>query len=338
MLKRFLLASLMPLLMCGVLTFGVSSAAVAADELSARDAVIFTVEKAMAEKYYDYKKRRIIRVYVNDFTSTLQDNGLLKAYFHKGVVDSLEAANQFVLGDFDQTGVDCLLSMSFTELGGQFIKVDAEIMDAQSGQVVANVSKTLPPSAFDEEAFAAFKVDYARQMQAANKIGSTRLVVFVDSSGKSADEYEVRTSTYSSTSSTAGQYDNTYDDSQNYSAVGSSDYNRQSAYQGTHEFKEKIGRTSLYPTDIMIYVNNRSYKPNSEGIAFDQLTEPGTYKVNVKFRKAIWDGVRKTEVKGRSFSRTFNVDLAKNESARLNVGIQLQGDEADVTVSKHKMN
>ncbi len=335
-----MLKALSTLLLSAALTLVLlvgGSPLLAAEPASNRDEVIFILEKAIASQYYDYQKRRVIRVFVNDFTSTLQDNGLLRDYFHSGVVASLEQANQFVLGDFDTVGADCLLSLSLQSLGKQFIKIDGEVMDARSGQVVASVSKTYPSDSFAEPALQAFRQEHAQRMLTASQIGSTRLVVYVNSSGKSADEYAVVTSTYSSASNTTGQYGATYEDTQNYAATDSGDYSRQSNTVANLELKQKIGRTSIYPTDIKVFINNRPYKPNSQGIAFDQLVEPGPYEVNVQFRKAIWDGVRNNEVKGRSFSRTFRLDMAKDASLRFDLGIKLHGDEAEISGVTRRM-
>ena len=330
MLKRITIVLLISIISFVVTTGVCYSTALAEKQTSNRDEVIFTLEKAIASKYYDFKKRRVIRVYLNDFTSSVDDNGLLKDYFYDGISTSLEEANQFVLGDFDQIGVDCLVGMSLQSLGKKFIKIDAEVMDGQSGQVVATVSKTYPKATFYDQQFADFRADHELRMEQARQIGQTRLVVFVDSSGNSMDEFDVSTSTYSSSYGRTAKYDGQYEDSDNYSASGTGDYQSKSNYQSTYEHKEKIGRSSVYPTDIMIYINNRPYQPNSEGIAFDQLVEPGSYQVIVKFRKAFWDGVRKNEVKGRSFTRKFRVDMTKDDYTRFDIGIQLKGDDAKV--------
>jgi len=242
----------------------------------------------------------------------------------------VEEGNQYVIGDFDQIGVDCLVSMSLQSLGKKFIKIDAEVMDGQSGEVVVTISKTYPKASFYDQQFADYRADHELQIQQAQQIGQTRLVVFVDSSGNSMDEFEVYTSTYTGSSGTNAQYGGQYEDSEDYSATGNSDYQSRSNYQSTYESKQKIGLSSIYPTDIMVYVNNRPFQPNSEGIAFDQLIEPGSYQVIVKFRKAFWDGVRKNEVKGRSFTRKFRVDVAKDDHTRFDIGIKLMGDDAKV--------
>lgn len=314
------------------------SQARAEEEKTVREELIFQVEKAIASKYYDYKKRRIIRVYLNDFTSTLQDNGLLKDYFFDGVSASLQQGNQFVLGDFDEVGVDCLLGMSFQNLGKQFVKIDAEIMDGRTGRTVANVSETYPLTAFSEPAFAEFKESHALDRQTARAMGNTRLVVRVDSSGKSVDEYEVYTSTYTSTTNSVGQIGSAYDNSDDYSSNRDTDYNNQTNHTGQYQYKEKVGRSSIYPTDIEVFINNRPFQPNSEGIAFDQLVKPGSFKVTVKFRKAFWDGVRRNEVKGRSFSKSFQLDLQKDEKARFDIAIKLNGDDAQIAAVKRKVN
>ena len=316
----------------------VCSQARAEEEKTIREEVIFQVEKAIASKYYDYKKRRIIRVYLNDFTSTLQDNGLLKDYFFEGVSASLEQGNQFVLGDFDEVGVDCLLGMSFQNLGKKFVKIDADIMDGKTGREVATVSETYPLTAFNEPAFVAFRENHVLDRQAALKMGKTRLVVRVDSSGKSVDEYEVYTSTYSSTTNSVGQVGSAYDNSEDYSSNRNTDYNSQTNHTGQYQYKEKVGRSSIYPTDIEVFINNRPFSPNSEVIAFDQLVQPGPYKVTVKFRKAFWDGVRKNEVKGRSFTKSFQLEMQKDEKARFDIAIKLAGDDAKIAAVKRKIN
>ncbi len=330
MLNRIFTFLLTTIISFAVITSVFCGNAAAEEKKSNRDEVIFTLEKAIATKYYDFKKRRIIRVYLNDFTSTVDDNGLLKDFFYDGVATSLEDGNQFVIGDFGKVGVDCLVGMSLHSLGKKFIKIDAEVMDGQSGQVVATVSKTYPKASFYDQQFADFRTDYELRVQQAQQIGQTRLVVFVDSSGNSMDEFNVRTSTYSGSSGTTAQYGGQYENSNDYSSSGTGDYKSKSNYQSTYESKEKIGRSSVYPTDIAIYINNRPYQPNSEGIAFDQLVEPGSYQVIVKFRKAFWDGVRKNEVKGRSFTRKFRVDMAKDDYTRFDIGIKLMGDDAKV--------
>lgn len=304
--------------------------AYAADEHTNRDEVLFALEKAIASEYYNFKSKRVIRVYLNDFTNTLPDEGLLKDYFYEGALASLEKGNQFLIGDFSDVGVDCLVNMSFNKLGDKFVKIDAEVTDAQSGRAVANISKTYTLTSFDQQALADFSIKRELTMKESNAIGKTRLVIFVETSGKSIDEYKVRTSTYKSQSNTTANLGTRYEDSDAYSADINSDYNRKSDYTGTYEYKEKIGKNAIYPADIVVYVNNTPYTPATDGIAFDQVVPPGTYSINVKFRKASWDAANRIQLKGRSFSKQFKLDLKKDDYKNFEIFIKMNGNNPDV--------
>ncbi|MDH3999208.1 MAG: hypothetical protein OET90_10270 [Desulfuromonadales bacterium] len=340
MLKRvvFVVGVLVCFLCSALLTesfFG--SVADAAEQKDSRDEIIHTLKKTLSTEYYDYKTRRIIRVYLDEFTNTIQDEGLIKSYFREGISEFLVDANQFVLGDFDEVGADCLLTMSFDKLGKKFVKITADVTDAQSGRTVASISKSYPEEMFQEESFAAFSKKYKKALAEAKKTGNTRLVIRVNTSGQTVDQYDVNTSTYTSSRSSQGQGEGSYSNSRDYSASAKGSYSTDSSRVSTYETKTKIGRSSKYPTDIVIYVNNRPHKANSRGVAFDQMITPGTYKITVKCRKAFWDGVQEVEFKGEEYSKSFKMKVKKDEQIDFNVGIKLKDKGAVISAKKRKL-
>ncbi|PLX75384.1 MAG: hypothetical protein C0614_11105 [Desulfuromonas sp.] len=289
--------------------------------LSAADEVFISLKKAISNHYYVNQKLKVTRVYMNEFSSSLDDEGLLKNYLSQHIRENIEGANQLTLGDFATTGVDCILDLGLENIGRNMVKITSSIIDNSSGRTVANYSKVYPESVFSTDDVRVFANRFNAEMNRRQEYGNTRLMVLVDTKGKGFDDYEVHQSTYSSNYSGGGNANLQYSDSDNYSADASGDYGYSGQRSSTYTSKTKLGRILVYPTDVEVHVDGRPYQVNSEGLAFDQLVKPGQHKVFVTFREGSWDGTTNTEYKGKRYSKSFMVDMRKDQTLRFELAL-----------------
>lgn len=289
--------------------------------LSAADEVFISIKKAISNQYYVLQNLKVTRVYLNEFSSSLDDNGLLKNYLYQHIRENIESANQLTLGDFSGTGADCVLDLGLEKIGRNLIKVSSSIIDNNSGKTVANYAKVYPETAFMTDDVRVFANRFNAELNQRLAYGRTRLLVMVDTKGKGFDEYQVNESTYRSNYSAAGSGAVQYSNSDNYSADATGDYGYAGEQTSTYTSKTKLGRHMVYPTDIEIHVDGRPYGINSEGLAFDQLVKPGQHKVLVTFREGSWDGINRTEFKGKRYSKSFVLDLKKDQALRFDLAI-----------------
>lgn len=307
------------------------------DSLSAVDQIFISIKRAISNHYYVNRKLKVTRVYLNDFSSNINDDGLLKSYLEQYIRENIEGANQLAIGDFSGIGVDCLLDLGIEEIGNNLVNISASVMDSDSGKVVSRYSRVFPKAAFMTDDLRVFANHYDAERRLRQEYGNTRLLVFVDTRGKGFDEYEVNEMKFSSQYSGSGSGNLQYSNSENQSADVSGDYGYAGQQTSTMTSKTKLGRHMVYPTDIEVHVDGRPFTINSEGLAFDQMVKPGPHKVFITFREGSWDGVSRTELKGKRFSKAFMLDLAKDRTLRFDIAIGFENKQPSIESAHRDM-
>ena len=301
--------------------------------LSAADELFLAIKKAIANHYYVNKDIKKTRVYVNEFSSSLDDDGLLKNYIHRHVLQHIETANQLTLGDFLNTGADCILSLNIENLGRRLVKVSVDVKDYRSGKTIAQYSNAYPKDSFYNEDFDKFKTTYINELKKKQLSGNTRLVVALEILSKSSGSRRVKEIGISGSS--RGSYSGSY-------GSGSFDSKSNSNFDAKITSQVKTIKDFIYPTEVVFIINGRPYVPDGEGIVFDNYITPGKHTIKLTFRSATWNGSNATEIKGKRHEKFFSIELKKDRATLFDVALELSGKNAryevalkDVTVDEN---
>ena len=293
---------------------------------------LFTlVSKPIATKYYDYKQKPLVRVFLGQFSSDIDDGGLVKSYMGYYLEDNFRNASQFKLADMLDDSVDCYIEGNIQSINKDKFRAIFEVYDNKSGRKVSNISKIYDYSQLEGPSYAVFKTKYTINADAKKKIGNTRMLIAINASGKSLDMYETTyKSTYRSSSEYSGSATGSYSDSDEYSANMNVDAQGKGSNQSEYAVQEKTGRVGAYPSEVQVFVNGKFYKPNSYGVAYDQNIYPGKYDIIVSFRETFWDSARSSEIKGKKHEKKFQVEVTKDKLTTINLTVAYDGKAAKI--------
>lgn len=275
------------------------------------------LEKFLADNYYDYIKRPVVKVFLGHFGSNLIDEPYLDEYIKECIKQELVSAHQFdIITDPDEV-YDCKIEMHIIDEKQNQPSIVLLIHDARLDAVVQAKTYQLSLPSIKTEEYFIYNNQYAQQVREAEerkKKEMAFLTIQAVSEGQSFELFDHETD---------ASYYHYYPDEDG-------GYHSESIYTDPGE-----SYSSYYPADITLNIEGKSYTidPRTD-ILYQGPMAPGKYHCSISFTRAHYDGRENKQITGKLYRKGFTLNLKKNDKVRLYVRCIYDGEQSHIFIKE----
>ncbi|MEA3466501.1 MAG: hypothetical protein U9R29_10925 [Thermodesulfobacteriota bacterium] len=272
------------------------------DVLKKTDAIAeisLRLKQFVAEKYFDYKLKKIIKISFKKTNNTYDDQ-LFPQYIDDYIAREFESANQFEIVEMNDKNLDSIIEVHKIIGFDNGVKILMNVFDRKSRALLFTEDSTYQKDDFDLQRYSEYEEtnSYRNNVLAANSKNRAYLIINAINVGSTYNEKSrdptvsvtntsnvhregVATSQYSGEYSGEGSSSNdvSYTGSDNYSGSGgrsgrgnysgSGDYSGDSNYSGDTSYSGDTQSTSTTSRKVDRYVGRSGYYPVKKKCSLD---------------------------------------------------------------------
>ena len=276
------------------------------NQVEQRDAIEETTIELMgfiANRYYDFKKKRMIKVYLNKISSNC-DYQLFSKYFYDCIAENFKEAAQFELVSSADPGLDSIIDIHIIGNHNENMQILLNVLEPKNNTIIYSKNNIYSRNDFNSEKYSKYKNSKIKK-------GRTHLTVNainIGSSYKEKDKYKI------------DRYYYYY-------------------YGGIHETitKYDTGYSGYYPAEQECIINGKAFNINVDKIFYDNNIYPGLIKFTATFRGAKWDAYNHRQNLEKKYRKKFFIKVAKNDHIRVDIFFVYNGFEEDIKVKASRV-
>ena len=257
------------------------------------------LQLAVAKQFYDFDKKRIMKVHICKVSSNYFDEPYLSDYLYGYIKSGFEQLHQFIVTSSDDPALDCIIDVHVIKGYHGDFEILSNVIDA-SNTIICSIKKECRLDSSDFQEYLATKGDHRIK-----DVKKAHLLVKAINKG-----------------STYQEKDNYYRHRYRYGSYYR--YSRESLYSG------------YYPAEQKCIINGKTYTIKEEDIFYNDIISSGSIEIIASCRAGSWDAIKSKQQIGKKISKKFYMDINKNDDISVNIIFIFDGDHHDIKVEAHK--
>lgn len=274
------------------------------EQRDAIEEVTIELMNFIANKYYDFKKKRIIKVYLNKISSNY-DYQLFSKYFYDCIAENFKQATQFELVSSADPNLDSIIDIHIIGNHNENMQILLNVLEPQNNTIIYSKNNIYSRNDFNSEKYSKYKNSIKREK------GHTHLkvkAINIGSSYKEEDKYYLHTK-----------------------------YNILGEISSQSITKYDTGSSGYYPAEQECIINGKAFNINVDEIFYENNISPGLIEFIATFRGAKWDAYNRQQNLEKKYRKKFFIKVNKNDRIGVDIFFVYNGVEQDIKVKASRV-
>lgn len=257
------------------------------------------LQLAVAKQFYDFDKKRTMRVHICKVSSNYFDEPYLSDYLYGYIKSGFEQLHQFIVTSSGDPALDCIIDVHVIKGYHGDFEILSNVIDANN-TIICSIKKECTLDSSDFQEYLANKGDHRIK-----EVKKAHLLVKAINKG-----------------STYQEKDNYYRHTYRYGSYYK--YSRESLYSG------------YYPAEQKCIINGKTYPMKEEDVFYNDIISSGSAEIIASCRAGSWDAIKSKQQIGKKISKKFYLNINKNDDISVNIIFIFDGDRHDIKVEAFK--
>ena len=258
------------------------------------------LQLAVAKQFYDFDKKRTIRVHICKITSNYFDEPYLSDYLYGYIKSGFEQRHQFIVTSSGDPALDCSIDVHVIKGCHDDFEILSNVIDANNNTIIYSTKKECVLDGSDFQEYLATKGDHRIK-----EVKKAHLLVRAINKGSS------------------------YQEKDNY-------YRHRYRYGSYYKYSREALYSGYYPAEQKCIINGKTYTIKEEDIFYNDIILPGSAEIIASCRAGSWDAIKSKQQIGKKISKRFYLDINKNDDISVNIIFIFDGDQHDIKVEAFK--
>ena len=269
---------------------------------------IMNLSRSLATRFYDYKNKPIIKVYIAPISSNFDKVQEVGSYIDSQLKKYFNKKSQYKILNPIEGKVDVFIQGHIEKIDNNNFSLNLKCVDPKNGKSVYTKNTIYNEKDILTENYNDFISTIVTIAKKSQSIGQTRLQVGYISSGESYKE----------------------DDKYYLYTV------RNLFSSETMLLKKDTGNSGFYPGNIQITIDGILIGNSLSNILYDEFIYPGRHEVVVSFSETVWDAYNQNQIRGKVVSKKVFIDISKNDFIRVDILCAYDGTNSNIIVKADK--
>ena len=255
--------------------------------------ILFQLKSFVANKYYNYENKKIIKIFLKEISSNYREEPLFSRYLYDMISKDINDSVQFEIVPAINSQVDAVIDIHVIKDEAEFLKLLLNVVEPKDDVVIYSNIISHQYSEFDLSQFCAYKTNYAKKSVKKSKLKDTCLTVKAINIGdayKESDKYYLHT---------------------HYSVFGGIRYRYLS--------KKDTGFSGFYAAEQQCVINGKVFNMNSNQCFYNDKITPGRVELIASFKAGRWDAYNKQQILSEGAKKKFYLNIKPNDHVTVDV-------------------
>lgn len=258
------------------------------------------LQLVVANQFYNFDKKRTIRVHICKVSSNYFDEPYLSDYCYGHIKSAFEQRHQFIVTSSGDPALDCIIDVHVIKGYHGDFEILSNVIDANNNTIIYSTKKECILDSSDFQEYLATKGDHRIK-----EVKKAHLSVRAINKGS------------------------TYQEKDNY-------YRHRYRYGSYYRYSRKALYSGYYPAEQKCVINGKTYTINAEDIFYNDIISSGSIEIIASCRAGSWDAIKSKQQIGKKISKKFYLDINKNDDISVNIIFIFDGDQHDIKVEAFK--
>jgi hypothetical protein len=248
------------------------------------------LEYFIANKYYDYEKRPVIRVYLNNVKIALEEEPILAQYCYNEIKYHLDKGSQFMVVPSEEGDVDCIVDILILENADNSLTILSSVREPGNDIIVYSRQHGCIASDLISERYLSFKRYYLEEGEGRTDIAYLTVKGINIADGiKNPDEFVL--------------------------------YNRYFSW-GAESFvlRDERGYSGYYPGEQRCIINGKGYSMSHEtNLFYHGRITSGNIDLLASCKIFFWDDKKQKQRLDDNIQKRFRVNVKNNDTMLIEI-------------------
>lgn len=278
------------------------------DQIDPIENIIFKLKSFIANKYYNYENKKIIKVFLKEIRSNDPEKLLFPRYMHHTISKNINDSIQFEIVPSMNFQVDSVIDIHMIKDGKDSFKLLSSIIEPKDNVVIHSDITSYQYSDFNQKQFYAYKQRHVgnavRKVDKA-KSRSTYLTVKAINVGEA---YKERDKHY-----------------------------LYSSYFGDYILTEDTGSSGFYAAEQKCIINGKPFMMDSNKFFYNGKVSPGKIALIASYKAGRWDAYKKQQILSEGFTKKFYLNIKPYDHVSIDLYFIYNGQTKNIVVKAKRV-
>lgn len=275
------------------------------EQKDAIEEIAFKLKSFIANKYYDFDKKRIISVFLKRVSSNYYEEPLFSGYIYDCIAKKLKEAAQFALVSSTNPHLDSIIDIHVIKDEHGNIRMLLNVIVPKDNTVIYTNISSYNKDDFDLKNYLTYKKNEPQKSEKESAYLTIK-AINIGSSYKEEDKYYLHT-----------------------------------RYMGgiidQYISKEDTGSSGYYPAEQKCIINGKIFIMDTNTIFYKNNISPGKIELIASFRGGRWDAYNKQQTLRSNYSKKFYVNIKRNDNIIIDIFFIYHGNEKNIKVKAKRI-